>query len=173
MRFRSGLSVALLAAAVVVAAGAHPQRASAQDTATTTAARNSVFVELWGNGFFYSVNYDRKISEKFSLRGGLGGWSVDDLILEPAVVAPVLVNSLIGEGVHRLELGAGVTTGVRWEPNYGAPGGTTHNPKTILMPTATLGYRYQPVESGWLFRASLTPVGTDYIWIGISLGRAW
>src|SRR5207248_406513 len=51
----------------------------AQDTALTQAPRyrapNALFVEALGNGGLYSFNYDRRLNNSVTLRGGFTRWT--------------------------------------------------------------------------------------------------
>ena len=139
-------------------------------------ARNSIFLELGGNGIFYSLNYDHKFFDHVSAR--LGGMylplpaSDDGTGGENRVgiaLFPIMVNYLVGNGNSRLELGAGTMVGyVSGEVdnenlNAGGVGGLA----------TTIGYRLQPRGGGFLFRVGLTPflVGSGLqLWGGLSLG---
>ncbi len=50
-----------------------------EDSLRVLGARNAVFIELLGSGFFYSFNYERVFLEGFTVRAGAGytgndGW---------------------------------------------------------------------------------------------------
>jgi hypothetical protein len=144
--------------------------------------RNSIYVELLGHGGLYSVNYDYRLGDKISLRVGISIWSMsmDMIIFQLNDVKfrsfPIMVNYLIGERSHRLELGVGLM------PTYISTGPGTFfyiinsNPsghETILPVIATVGYRYQPEKGGIIFRAGATPIlvsGRAGFSIGISAG---
>ena len=172
MRFCSGLLVALLVVTLVAAAGAHPAHVFAQDTATTTAARNSVFLEIGGNALLYSINYDRKISEHISLRTGVAGIPRISVI-SPTLSSPNMINYTIGRGDERLEIGIGFTAAIT-RTYVGEKDDTVT--RAGVAPTAALGYRYQPVEDGWFIRGSFTPVFSGegpLAWVGFSIGQTW
>lgn len=140
-------------------------------------SQNSVYVELGGNGLFYSVNYDRRFTNNVSGRfgfmifGGQSEQATDDQI--GVGIFPVTANYLVGTGSHRLELGVGpvlmVAGGDLEEYGTVSAGG-------IAGVTSTFGYRYQPMEGGFLFRIGLTPFYSDgrpQLWAGLSLGYAF
>lgn len=146
-------------------------------TAAQSYSQNSVYVELLGNGIFYSVNYDRRFSNHFSGRAGfmvINGQSeqpTDDQI--GVAILPVTGNYLAGSGSHRLELGAGLLFGVAGGDleEYGTVSGAG-----VAGVTTTFGYRYQPLDGGFLFRVGLTPFYSDgrpQLWGGLSLGYAF
>ncbi|NBC27868.1 MAG: hypothetical protein GVY08_13470 [Bacteroidetes bacterium] len=149
-----------------------PKHATAQNYSS-----NSVYVELLGNGFFYSINYDHRFTNHFGGRMGFmiiegqSEQSTDDQI--SFAILPVMANYLVGSGSHRLELGAGlqfVLAGGTLE-NYGSFSGGG-----IGGVTTTFGYRYQPVDGGFLFRIGATPFYSDgrpQLSGGLSLGYAF
>jgi hypothetical protein len=73
-------------------------------------ARNAVFLEVGGSALFLSINYDRMLSEYFSLRAGIGGFSVEG---DGALLSPILFNLLLGPPSHKLEIGAGISLVIR------------------------------------------------------------
>lgn len=164
-------SLLLASVALLVAAGL-PEQAHAQNY-----SRNSVYLELGGNGLLYSVNYDRRFTDHvagragFMVFGGQSGAATDDQI--GIAILPVMANYLVGSGSHRLELGAGLL--------FGVAGADTEN--FDLAPavgiggvTTTFGYRYQPPDGGFLFRAGLTPfysAGRPQLWGGVSVGYSF
>ena len=149
------------------------------DTAAPdTSARSSIFFEYLGNGILYSLNYDRKLTNHFSGRIGINYWVWSLLGTTRAAQMPVLVNYLAGWSSHRFELGVGINSGVIWEEG---------DRSAVFLPTAALGYRYQPPGGGWLFRINFTPfysfAGDTFqgsgnesgplAWFGVSIGRTW
>lgn len=124
------------------------------------APQNAVYLELLGNGVLLSINYDRKLTDRFSLRAGTGSWgsegtSWDGREVETTMVTvPLLANYLGGSGNGRLELGAGVLFGHRKrEHTFGEP----DDSYTFTSLTGVVGYRYQPSRRGLMFRVGATP----------------
>lgn len=142
----------------------------------------NVFLELGGSGGLGSVNYEKSIrafetqpsDNEFDLvqvrdrawlclRLGLGtspidknnGW---------VIVTPIMVEFLIGQFNHKLELGAGLSPSV-----------TTKGAFFIKSPLA-LGYRYCPINQNIFFRLTYTPIIAWLVdfqwqhWAGISIG---
>jgi hypothetical protein len=139
-------------------------------------AHNSLYLELGGSGILWSANYDRMFGEHFSLRVG-----VEALEFEPVCdcksfffVVPVTASALVGPGAHKLELGLGATTFL------GSTDNTGYKPPAIIFATGIVGYRYAPKQSGFMFRASFTPVFGNFAsrgfqswafpWAGLSVG---
>jgi hypothetical protein len=160
----------LLAAVALLVTGGLPAQAQ-------NYSRNSVYVELGGNGLLYSVNYDRRFTDHFGGRAGfmIFGGESDELTDDQVSIAilPVMANYLVGLGSHRLELGVGLLFGVAGADteNFG-----TASTAGIGGVTTTFGYRYQPTGGGFLFRAGLTPFYSDgrpQLWGGVSVGYSF
>ena len=117
-------------------------------------------------GVLYSVNYDYRPIERLSFRAGVSIFPVPsfgrgDSTL--ALLVPIAVTGLFGGREHFFEFGAGYD--FIW---YGEE--MSH----AFVPNA--GYRYQPRDGGFLFRATVTPlyVGHDALyWFGLSFGGTW
>ena len=127
---------------------------------------NSVYIEVLGNGGFYSVNYDRLFCNYFGVRVGASYIHLGDAGQYASF--PLMANFFIGKKKHKLEMGAGFTI-----MNEAPPGDFSH-PDTKYFRTATLGYRYQSKEN--FFRIGFTPLYTGYEIIplgGVSFGFAF
>ncbi|MBS1564949.1 MAG: hypothetical protein JST39_11210 [Bacteroidetes bacterium] len=120
----------------------------------TDRAPQAVYGELWGKGVFFSGNYDRRFSKRLDGLGfsaGIGYMKIDDVSL---VSIPVGINYLAGRNGKYFEVGAGATylsADVLDIDNVNAHGST-------VMGTMTIGYRSQPVNGGFMFRAGLNPI---------------
>ena len=158
---------------------AAPSEAMAQEALSSRSsdfARNSIFLELGGNGFAYSLNYDHKFFNHASARiGGMfiplqgEGTGLDDGDRVSVLLVPVMANYLLGNGSSRLEIGGGLL--------FGHVGGNLENDEFseggVASFTGTVGYRLQPVNGGFLFRIGFTPIFTSegfLPWAGLSLG---
>lgn len=125
----------------------------------------SVYFELGGPGIA-SFNYDTRFGARQNGLGGrigIGGYSIDG---EGVVFLPIGLNYLLGkDGRHFFEIGAGAT------PVFGNDGdGTFSNTFGHLL----FGYRLQPINSGFSFRAFICPIFGDGDFIpyyaGLSFG---
>ena len=136
-------------------------------------ARNSIFLELGGNGVFYSLNYDHKIFNHFSARiGGMYAPWEDEISSQNAslLLVPLMANYLVGNGSSRLEVGAGLTFG---NISGNLDGFDEFSEGGVAAFTSTVGYRLQPTNGGFLFRIGYTPTFfSDGVlhFIGLSLG---
>jgi hypothetical protein len=130
----------------------------------------SVYFELGGPGIA-SFNYDTRFSGKeggFGGRIGIGGISVDG---SGVVYFPVGVNWLLGkDGRHYFEVGGGVTPVLETGDFSDEDGGDLTNTFGHLV----FGYRMQPTEGGYTFRAFICPIfGSGFFipyYAGISFG---
>jgi hypothetical protein len=146
-------------------------------TASTTFSQghpNNIYIEAFGSGGYYSINYDRMFTANMGGRIGYGYVSFPKLFIFPEMtlsLIPVSFNYFIGEGNSKLELGAGITFihgDVDW---FGIKGAGS-----FIFPNLNIGYRYQPAEGGLLFRIGFTPFFTRkgfQPWGGISIGSAF
>lgn len=114
----------------------------------------AVFVEIGGPGLA-SFNYDMRLTNRddgIGGRVGIGGFRIDDVT---AVFVPVGVNYLLGKN-HRdyFELGGGATF-VNIKDSYG------NSSDDVFRSTfghLVFGYRLQPANGGFLFKASIVPI---------------
>lgn len=136
----------------------------------SAAARNSYYFEFFGQGLYYSFNYDRLIKTtgplKNSYSAGLTLLPHPELFV---VAVPASYNVFYGEGKHHLELGLGFTpmfiktkssASETWQDASGTMitnvyDATQNNYYTYL--TTKIGYRLQKKEGGFFMRATFTP----------------
>lgn len=134
---------------------------------------NSIYFEALGNGGLYSVNYDRLFSENFGARVGFMYLSELDFFFasaEDLLLIPATMNYFLGSK-HKFELGAGVV--LASVSSTGAFGFKNNQSASNVVGTATIGYRYQKPQGGFLFRAGFTPLFNSSgfePWGGLSIG---
>jgi hypothetical protein len=113
----------------------------------------SIFFELGGPGLA-SVNYDMRFNNTgkgLGFRAGLGGFPAYDVNL---VTYPLGLNYLASkDNKNFFEFGAGVTI---LSANANGSGLFSQS-----FGHTTLGYRLQPKDGGFTFRATMNPVFTD------------
>ncbi|TCJ19364.1 hypothetical protein EPD60_02830 [Flaviaesturariibacter flavus] len=136
-------------------------------------AAKSVFVELGGPGLT-SVNFDSRFTKKDGGIGGRAGVGYFNISGERLLLVPVGVNYLLSKDQrHYFELGAGVTV-VDYKSDffYEDP-----NRFTGTFGHLNFGYRLQPKEGGFMFRAAINPLFTSEGFFpyygGISFGYAF
>ncbi len=144
-------------------------------------ASNAVYVELLGNGGFYTLNYERRIIEPLTLRIGFGFISVSATAGSSTSRAsllsiPIMANYIgLGNDRHHLELGGGLLL-LYASASVSSAGTAASGSGFGVGGTLTTGYRYQPREGGFLFRAGFTPMfgsGGFQAWGGASFGGAF
>jgi len=136
------------------------------------ARAQNVFVEVGGQGLLFTANYDTRFGNR---RNGLGGRIGIGYIAadgDNSTTVPVSLNYLLGNsGKHFFEIGLGAT--------FLATGGDDESfffdeNESSVIGTMSFSYRLQPVNSGFAFRAGLTPVFNSDFFIpyfaGLSLG---
>jgi hypothetical protein len=146
----------------------------AQQTVSVQQPARAVFFELGGPGIA-SFNFDTRFSKKedgIGGRIGLGGFSIDQV---GAVFIPIGINYLIGkDNKHYFELGAGVTPVFTFDNNDDAWDDTDDGTFEGTFGHLNFGYRLQPADGGFFFRASINPVFGDGFFIpyygGVSFG---
>jgi hypothetical protein len=131
--------------------------------------KKAVFVEAFGQGLHASLNYDmrfrRGAQSGLGFRVGVGGiftgtsYSDAGNNTNGAVAFPIGLNYLTGENKSSFEAGLGFTPHYA-DTNIDSP----TNPKIITENGwgangyLNLGYRFQPLNNGFLFRLNWTPV---------------
>ena len=119
---------------------------------------NSIYLELLGSGGIYSINYDRLFTPNIGGRIGFSYLSTEQDFIIPELtmyIFPLSFNYFVGNGSSKLEFGAGMTfiTGdYDWLGSKGSG--------SVVVANLNIGYRYQPVDGGFLFRIGFTPVVT-------------
>ena len=127
----------------------------------------SGYVELGGPGLA-SFNFDTRFAPKedgIGGRVGIGGFSLDG---ESVIFVPIGLNYLLGKDTKNyFEIGGGVT------PVFAKSSLDDDNFSTTFG-HILFGYRMQPKEGGFLFRAFISPVFGSGFFIpyygGVSFG---
>jgi hypothetical protein len=187
--------------AAAVASDAQHEEAEMADTEASSddsdseggrEAKNAIYVDLLGPGLFYSINYDRMLTEDLSARIGFSylsfGASAGDGTGTASASAefsywavPVTVSYLgIGSDSNMLEVGGGpVIMNIKGsgvvETDETASGAEAS--ATVFAMTGMVGYRHQPADGGFVFRVGASPVmafGAGFLpWGYLSLGAAF
>lgn len=133
-------------------------------------AAKSVFFELGGPGIA-SFNFDTRFSNKedgLGARIGIGGFSLTiDGEKSGVVFIPIGLNYLLGKDTKNyFEFGGGVT------PVFGTGGSDGNFSSTFGH--LNFGYRLQPQNGGFTFRAFITPIFGSFGFLpyygGVSFG---
>lgn len=126
-----------------------------------------VYFEIGGPGLA-SFNFDTRFGAKedgFGGRLGVGGFKVDNAGI---IFIPVGLNYLLGkDGRNYFEIGAGATPVIASDADSDSDFSETFG-------WLNFGYRMQPAEGGFTFRAFITPVFGNGVFIpyygGVSFG---
>lgn len=177
------MRIKTISLAIVVSCGlAGPALAQEGVAEKSASAGNALYVELGGNGAWYSVNYERYLRDDASVRVGAMYMSVQASAGESSANAswlaiPVMFNYLgLAAGGHALELGAGIDL-MHFSAGAASFDATAEASGFVPVGTATVGYRYAAPDGGFLFKAGYTPllfVTTEekqvFHWGGMSFG---
>jgi len=157
---------------------------SGRGTSQERKANNLVYLELLGNGGLYSINYERMLGKDLSARAGFSYFSIGAGVSDGQTTssakasiytAPLMVNYLVGGKNHKLEAGAGATVVYVSASAKGA--GISSSAEGVgVVGTGTVGYRYSPMDGGFVFRVGYTPMfgkGGYQSWGGMSFGGAF
>ncbi len=139
-------------------------------------ANNSVYIELGGNGLYYSVNYERILLRtgfaNYALRGGMSFFKMNTN--RNIFSWPLELNVIFGQKKSHIEFAPGYTL------IHESELGENHFGSILFL---RIGYRYQKSTKGFIFRVGFTPY-TDFLidfwdtpqlslWGGISVGYAF
>jgi len=130
------------------------QYTKAQTDASSRA--QNVFVELGGPGLLFSANYDTRFGNRKDGFGGRIGAGYISANSNSLFSLPVQANYLLGKQNKYFEIGLGATylkSSDKDENDF-----LSFDNTSGLLGTMTFGYRYQPVNGGFNFRASINPV---------------
>jgi hypothetical protein len=119
-----------------------------------TPKQNQLYLELGGNGLIYSINYERFLSENFTIRGGFGITPGFFFVEGTFIDIPVTASYLIGSERSKLEMGLGATFLASSNVEvFGLDSGD----QSLIILTGIVGYRYTS-PSGFVFRIFFTPL---------------
>lgn len=115
---------------------------------------NSIFFEVFGSGGELSLNYEKLIEEKFSVRAGFG---LTGVAFRQGLAIPFGVSYLAGRQNHYLEIGVG---GSYIDFDKDKTDDVMYDLKEDqLVGTGLLGYRFLG-DYGYTFRLAFTPALT-------------
>ncbi|MDP1803377.1 MAG: hypothetical protein Q8L81_18585 [Bacteroidota bacterium] len=167
------------------------QTTLSKDSVLHNYKRNSLFLEVGGQGGFYSIGYDRilEINGKIRHTSSIGlsylffgvGSKTN---LRPQIFSLPYSNNIVFKNGFELGIGATILLYTETRTSYYHGGSSTNtdiNPYLFAVPR--IGYRYQKNTGGVFFRAALTPLiklisGDPSFyrvlpWGGISIGKSF
>ena len=132
-------------------------------------ARNRVYLDVFGPGLLYSLNYERAFGQRFGLRLGaaaspLSGFSY--------LLSFGMLTATFGGPVHALHAGLGA--GIAWFIDVDI----LENPDALGgYGVFSVGYQFQPRPRGVFFRLAYTPIFNfqviEPLWGGVTIGWAF
>lgn len=148
--------------------------AESQDTLVLdrSMARNTVYLEVFGQGLFNSLSYDRILFPEFKVMhsASIGLTFIPPISYMQVVAIPVSYNFIFGQRKHHFELGLGFTPMIFKEIGIQSSfytedqnGNQTlikeqiDNVNLFFYFTPKIAYRYQKYDGGFFFKAGLTP----------------
>ncbi|TDH29101.1 hypothetical protein EXU57_03275 [Segetibacter sp. 3557_3] len=118
-------------------------------------AAKVVYAELGGPGLA-SINYDMRFAKRedgFGFRAGVGGFSIDNTSI---LLVPLGVNYIVSKDKRNyFETGAGVTF---VSANENDPFYSDDSRFRGTFGHLNIGYRLQPADGGFFFRAAVNPI---------------
>lgn len=136
-----------------------------------------VYAEIFGNGLLYSFNYDQRFEKRLDGLGYKVGLSFLSVEGTGAATFPFGLNYLLGKNGKYFELGLGGTYVVGFDNTNTFASSDDRNFGDGIAGNMIIGYRSEPVDGGFLFRAALTPFfGSGTFWplyAGVSFGYAF
>lgn len=148
----------------------------AQENDTVPRARNAIFIELAGPGGLYSVNYDRCFHDQMSVRIGFTTWTLPWFIGTDLRFTgfPLMLNYFTGQGDTHWEIGGGIVPFIsRSSGESSFWGKSSSEERSGVIGAVSAGFRVQPPEGGFFFRAVVTPLfgpGGSIVYGGLSIG---
>ena len=128
------------------------QDVSPKQMAMESRPQNTFFVELGGQGLAFTVNGDFRFSGTMNNMGVRVGIGYIDIAKESITTIPLGLNYIMGKNGKYFELGIGATF----------ISGDIFNSKNqnglFTLGTMFFGYRSQPLDGGFNFRAGLTAI---------------
>lgn len=143
------------------------------DTLQPPRGANLIHIELGGNAGYFSINYDRNISNYFSVRIGYASWPVDQsgrLVVNLIDGAPSLILMAHYIFDEQVEFGIGQNIHLRNSVKY-------LYSESILIPLR-IAYRYKPHGGGFSFAFAVTPFieckpVSIFVGFGLSFGHSF
>lgn len=118
----------------------------------------SIYMELLGPGISYSFNYDSRFQQSLNGLGGRVGISYYAADGNSMITIPIMVNYLLGKEGKYFEMGIGGTYAGFNSKESAEDNEILFVDGSGVVGTMVFGYRKQPVDGGFLFRAGISPM---------------
>ena len=151
-------------------------KVSGQESVGDSRRAQNVFIEAFGQGLTLTANYDTRFTNK---RDGLGGRvGIGHIAADGSSITtiPVSLNYLLGKDRRYFEIGLGGTFASATLDGgfFDFDDSDEDESGSTLIGTMSFAYRLQPMDSGFAFRAGITPIFGKGFFIpyygGISIG---
>lgn len=148
----------------------------------------NITIELGGSHILWGLNYDMRLqrgrNDGFGFKAGIGGARINVEVVEENdeltsvragyLTIPVEINHILGKKRHGLVTGLGVLGAYGTIETVGFDTDIDLSGLGVVGAYASLGYRLQPIDSGFTFQINLNPHllrgGAVLPHVGISLG---
>lgn len=147
----------------------------------------NITIELGGSHILWGLNYDMRLkrgqNHGLGFKAGIGGARTNVEIIENNEVRniragyltiPLEVNHILGKRRHGLVTGLGILGAYGTIETSGLDNDINANGLAVVGAYASVGYRFQPINSGFTFQINLNPhlIGgrAALPWAGISFG---
>lgn len=133
------------------------------------AFHKNITLELAGSHILWGLNYDMRLkrgrNDGFGFKTGVGGFQIniesDDANLGFSYISiPLEFNHILGKRRHGLVTGLGVLTGYGNLEGMSPDESIDFKRAGILGAYANVGYRLQPLNSGFTFQINVNPFFT-------------
>jgi hypothetical protein len=125
--------------------------------------RSSIFLEAFGTGGLYSLNYEARLGSGLGarvgasyVRVGTSGGSSAAGNLE-VVTVPAMASITFGRREHNIELGVGATA-LWFSGRARIVFATVERSELLFLATGFVGYRYIPRDGGIMAHVGFTPL---------------
>ncbi len=149
--------------------------------------KNTLFVEILGNGATFTLNYDRLLihSKGYKVAGRIG-YSILPQILEIASIPMEMSLLISNDSNHHLEIGSGLSYIKGLETEYVIDdfvGSREYVSESLYIPFR-IGYRYQRQKGRLFLKAGIVPMISVYefekefqrkshVWLGGAIGYSF
>lgn len=148
----------LLILILLLAGTVSAQESRQLDTYEPGIRAQSFYFELFGPGATYSFNYDTRFQNTLNGLGGRVGLSYIAVDGNGVFSAPVMLNYLLGKEGTYFEIGLGGTYISFSSDESAEDNDVLFIDDSSIFGTMVFGYRKQPVDGGFMFRAGLSPM---------------
>ena len=146
---------------------------------TPSLSKNLLYLEMFGNAGYFSVNYEHVVSKHFSFRLGFGGHQFDiDQTAEFPASKPVfiaLINWVTVRYFSYFEIGIGAD--FQFDSKLQGKEAMFHN-SSYILPTGRIGMALAPEGGGVCFVLAITPFFNFkplamFTWFSIGVGLSF